>query len=195
MEQSIASKLGRIFLSFLSLFIGLPPQVWAGPANPQVVNGQVQFNFQGQHYKITASDRSIINYSGFDIAADETVQFIQPRSDAWVLNRVLSSNPTEIYGRLLANGRVALVNPAGIYFGPNAVVDVNRFLAAAMQISDESFLGNDWDFNSGDGAVVNDGEIRAERTFLLGRQVFNNGSIIADDGVVMIAAKESVLLR
>ncbi|MDA0841995.1 MAG: filamentous hemagglutinin N-terminal domain-containing protein, partial [Planctomycetota bacterium] len=145
--------------------------------------------------KITASDRSIINFDTFDIAGDETVRFVQPDSSAWVLNRVLSANRSEIYGKLLANGRVVLVNPAGIYFGPNAVVDVNRFIAAAASISDQSFLSEEWRFDVGDGAVINDGVIRADRTFLLGHQVFNNGTIIASDGLVLIAANENVLLR
>ncbi len=58
------------------------------------------------HTTIHAGQNSIINYSSFNIGVPETVQFIQPSSNASVLNRILSANPTNIDGTLLANGSV-----------------------------------------------------------------------------------------
>ena len=41
------------------------------------------------------------------------------------LNRVTGSeNPSEILGQLTANGQVWLVNSSGVFFGPNAQVNV-----------------------------------------------------------------------
>ncbi|MBI2190802.1 MAG: filamentous hemagglutinin N-terminal domain-containing protein, partial [Planctomycetes bacterium] len=184
-----------VLLSFASLFVGLPPDVWAGPEGAQVVNGQVQIQQQGSWTMIQASDRAIIQYSGFDIQAHETVQFLQPSAAAWVLNRVNSASPTSIYGSLLANGRVALVNPAGVYFGPSARVDVNQLLASSLNLSDASFLSGSWEFLDGTGSVVNEGLLKGDRLLLVGRNVVNRGTLMAADGMVLIAAGERVLLR
>ena len=95
----------------------LSSAVLAAPRGAEVVHGDVQFSTSGNHTVIEASDRSIINYAGFDIAGHETVQFIQPNELARVLNRISHAAPTQIDGALLANGQVYIVNPAGVYFG------------------------------------------------------------------------------
>ncbi|MBI2201844.1 MAG: filamentous hemagglutinin N-terminal domain-containing protein, partial [Armatimonadetes bacterium] len=190
-----AEACGRIALAILSFFVGLPPDVWAGPEGAQVLHGQVQFQQQGAQTTIQASDRAIIQYSGFDIGAHETVQFVQPSAWAWVLNRIQSGAPTSISGSLLANGRVALVNPAGVYFGPSARVDVSRLLASGMNLSDASFLSGEWEFLGCNGSVVNEGQLNAERIYLVGREVVNHGSLIAPDGLWVVAAGERALLR
>ena len=47
MRPSPFEVFGRVSLAFLSLFIGLPYDVWAGPQGAQVVHGQVQFQNLG----------------------------------------------------------------------------------------------------------------------------------------------------
>ena len=44
-------------------------------------------------------------------------------------DRVIGINPSLIYGSLSANGQIFLVNPSGVYFGPNAQVNVHSLLA------------------------------------------------------------------
>ncbi len=97
------------FLMHLIFFNISHPIAWAGPEGAQVINGTASFQRSAQNTTITVSDKAIINYSSFDIARPETVQFIQPGSSASVLNRILSTNPTNINGTLLANGRVFFV--------------------------------------------------------------------------------------
>jgi hypothetical protein len=41
-----------------------------------------------------------------------------------VLNRVLSADPSQIYGSLTANGIVFLINPQGVLIGHGAEVNV-----------------------------------------------------------------------
>jgi filamentous hemagglutinin family protein len=170
------------------------PFALAGPENPQVVNGDVSIQQSGYNTTITASDKAIINYSSFDIARPETVQFIQPGSSASVLNRILSATPTTIDGTLLANGCVFFVNPAGVYFGEGAQVNVNQLVASALNISDSDFMNGRYDFVSGDGAVVNSGNISAEKVFLIGQEVMNSGNINCPGGYVVMAAGDRVFL-
>jgi len=123
-------KWSTVYLPILFLFLSCSVSaVSAGPEGAQVVNGQVTIQQSGNNTAITASDKAIINYSSFDITQPETVRFIQPSSSASVLNRILSANPTNTDGNLLANGRVFFVNPAGIYIGNGARINVNQLVA------------------------------------------------------------------
>ncbi|HUW20524.1 MAG TPA: filamentous hemagglutinin N-terminal domain-containing protein, partial [Sedimentisphaerales bacterium] len=182
------------FLMGCILFNTWPSVALAGPENPQVVNGQVSFEQSGYNTTITASDKSIINYSGFDIARPEIVRFIQPGSQASVLNRILSANPTHIDGTLLANGRVFFINPAGVYFGSTALVNVNQLVASALDISNSDFVNGRLNFIGGKGSVVNAGTIFAEKVSLIGKQIANSGSINCAAGYVVLAAGDRVFL-
>jgi len=176
---------------FLSSTISV---VTAGPEGAQVVNGQVSIKQSGNNTAITASDKSIINYSSFDIAQPETVRFIQPSSNASVLNRILSANPTNINGTLLANGRVFFVNPAGIYIGNGARINVNQLVASGLNISNADFINGRYNFVGGNGAVINNGDISAQRVYLIGKQVTNSGNINCPAGYVVMAAGDRVFL-
>ncbi|MFZ2147708.1 MAG: filamentous hemagglutinin N-terminal domain-containing protein, partial [Sedimentisphaerales bacterium] len=182
------------FLTYCMLFNTSLPIALAGPEGAQVVNGQVSFQQSGYNTAITASDKSIINYSGFDIARPEIVQFIQPGSSASVLNRILSANPTNINGTLLANGRVFFVNPAGVYIGAGARVCVNQLVASGLNITNSDFINGQYNFVGGDGAVINSGDISAEKVYLIGRQVANSGSISCPAGYIVMASGDRVFL-
>jgi filamentous hemagglutinin family protein len=170
------------------------PVAVAGPEGPQVVNGQVSFQQTGSNTLITASDQAIINYSRFDIARPEVVQFIQPGASASVLNRILSANPTRIDGTLLANGRVFFVNPAGVLIGSEATVNVNQLVASGLNMSNEAFLSGRYEFAGGNGAVINNGDISAQSVWLVGKQVTNAGNIQCPSGYVVMAAGDRVFL-
>src|SRR6185295_8037542 len=71
-----------------------------------------------------ASDRALLHWQGFSIGQSETVQFVQPSATSLAVNRILGGDPSIILGRLLANGRVFLLNPNGVIFGAGSVVNV-----------------------------------------------------------------------
>ncbi|MHC4308778.1 MAG: beta strand repeat-containing protein, partial [Planctomycetota bacterium] len=182
------------FLTFCMFFNISLPVVLAGPEGAQVVNGNVSIQQSGYNTTITASDQAIINYSSFDISRPEIVQFIQPGTSASVLNRILSVNPTNINGTLLANGRVFFVNPAGVYFGNGAQVNVNQLVASALNITDADFMNGRYNFVGGEGSVINAGDITAEKVYLIGQQVANFGSISCPAGYVVMASGDRVFL-
>ena len=118
--------------SLRSLFF-LPLYLQALPDQREVTKGNVSFDEIGKELKITASDGAVISYSnGFNIGADETVRFLQPSSNARVLNQIYGSSPSEINGQLIANGAVYLVNEAGVIFGQSAVVEVGKLQALSL---------------------------------------------------------------
>jgi fibronectin-binding autotransporter adhesin len=175
----------------LSIYLSV---AWAGPEGAEIVNGQVSIQESGYNTVITASDGSIINYSSFDILQPEIVEFIQPSSSASVLNRILSANPTNINGTLLANGRVFFVNPAGVYIGAGARINVSQLVASGLDISNSDFINGRYYFVGGDGFVINCGDILAEQVYLIGKQVANSGNISCPDGYVVMAAGDRVFL-
>ncbi len=175
----------------------VPPGVPVASASPQgeeIVNGQVTIHRDGSVTLITASDGSIINFDSFDIFAGEVVRFLQPHDAARVMNRVLGGDPTKIDGSLLANGQVYILNPAGIFFGGEAVVDVGRLVAAAGHMSDADFLANIDRFSHLTGPVENYGTVTAQDVSLLGRTVANHGIIATERGMITLAAGDDIYL-
>src|SRR5262245_41533596 len=100
-----------------------------------------------------------IDWRSFNLASDESVRFRQPDSSSAVLNRILDTNPSGIRGHIDANGRVFLMNPHGIVFGPGSRVNVNALVASSLSIDTDDFMRGDYRFqaNGEAGAVINRG--------------------------------------
>lgn len=182
----------RSAASALALLIASP--ALAGPEGAQVVRGNVQIERNGNQTVIRAGDRSIINYRNFNIGANESVQFIQPGSQSRVLNRINSAAPTRIDGSLSANGRVYIVNPAGVVFGQGSVVNVSGLFAAAGNISDRDFVNGVDRVTGMSGSVVNLGDMRGQSIVLAGSSVANMGNIVAPEGTVAMAAGQDMVI-
>ena len=159
-----------------------------------IEHGAATFAAHGPLTTITAANRTIIDYSRFNIPTGDTVRFIQPNAAATVLNRINSAVPSQIDGNLFANGVVYLVNPAGVMFGADSVVDVGQLYAAASHITNQNFLSGTNQFIGGNGLVDNEGVIQASAVNFIGRQVSNEGTILAPRGMVALAAGNNVYL-
>ena len=169
------------------------------PAGPTVVHGSADFsNPVAGTLNVTTSSKAIINWQGFSIGSDELTRFIQPGAGSAVLNRVTGSGSSEILGQLLSNGRVFLVNPHGIVFGENAVVDTAGLVASTLGISDADFREGNYRFDAGPGAgdIVNRGSIDAGAggVFLLAPSVENSGVIRTEGGDLVLAAGRTITL-
>ena len=173
----------------------------AGPGGAQVVAGQVAVSQPSAQQTVVTqgSASAILNWQQFSIARNESVDFRQPGSASVILNRVTGSNPSEIYGRLSANGQVFLVNPGGVLFGRTAQVNVGGLVASTLDIADADFLAGRYHFSAGatGGAVVNQGQLQAaERgtVALLGAKVNNDGTISAQLGTAALVAGDKIAL-
>lgn len=130
----------RIGLALALAFGALPPAL-ALPTGEQVVSGQVSVGRPTAQNMVVqqGTGSAIVHWNSFSIGAAEGVQFLQPGASSTILNRVVQSNPSQIAGRLTANGRVFLVNPSGVLFTRGASVDVGALVASpwasAMRIS------------------------------------------------------------
>ena len=167
--------------------------VFSKPRGGQVVSGTASFTQDGNLTVITAGNRSVINYMGFDIGKNETVQFVQPSAHSTVLNRVTSLDPTNIFGTLQANGIVVIANPYGVFFQNGSVVNVGGLIAGAGKVSAADFTRGKVHFTDLNGDVRNDGVIAADnRIALMGANVVNTGSMTSAHGVAMMVSGQDV---
>jgi len=198
-RRTAAAVLSGVLASGAAL-AAAPPElpVSALPQGGQVVAGQAQVLTNGSAMTVNqATAQAILNWQSFDIGAQSSVRFNQPSASAVALNRVLGTDPSRIYGKLSSNGKVFLVNSQGVLFGAGAQVNVGGLVASSLGISDQDFLGGNYDFSAAGtaGAVRNDGSIQAANggyVALLGSSVTNNGSVAAAKGGVALAAGQRI---
>lgn len=168
------------------------------PTGAQVSAGSASVSSAGAAMTITqASDRAAINWQSFNIGQNASVTVAQPSSSSVLLNRIGGDAPSQILGRLSANGQIVLVNPNGITFGKDGSVSASGLTASTLGISDADFMAGNMKFsrNGASGAIVNQGELRAAPggyVALLGAVVSNEGKISTPQGNTYLAAAEAV---
>ena len=137
--------------------------VFANPDGASVVSGSATFAHpNGSTLHITNTPGTIINWQQFGIAQGELTRFIQQGANSAVLNRVVGQDASAILGSLQSNGQVFLINPNGMVFGQNAVIDTAGFVASTLNITDQDFLAGRLRFEGdGAGTIRNFGVIRA----------------------------------
>lgn len=181
----------------------------------------------GDDTVIETANGAIINWNTFDTSPGQSVTFNQYDvlggtldSTSAVLNRIASGSPTQFDGALTANGRVFIVNPAGIVFGGGSTINVTQLIASSLNIADSDFSEGIYEFDAdnmdeflaidpdytinGDGSIVNYGQITADDmdaldgfsgVVLLAKKVLNSGTIVTEPGgFVVMAAGDRVLL-
>ena len=173
----------------------------AAPSGGQIVGGVGSIHQSGLTTTIQQQTGAMaIDWNTFNVNVDERVQFQQPDVSSIALNRILDQLPSQINGRLDANGRIVLVNPNGLFFGNNASINVGGLIASGLDIDPMDFMNGDYQFEALEnsaGTVFNAGLIQASlggSVALLGKQVQNQGMISADLGIVALAAGKQAVL-
>lgn len=88
-----------------------------------------------------ASDRAVLNWSQFNVAAGNTVNFNQPGANSLAVNRIFQSDPSRIFGNVTANGQIYLLNQNGILFGRGSQVNVGSLVASSLNLDPEALSG------------------------------------------------------
>lgn len=178
----------------------LPLSLMAGPSGGTTASGAVNISQKHQETIIhQGSEKAIIHWDDFSIGKGELVQFLMPHHSSAVLNRVITQNPSALYGTLKANGKVYLLNPNGILIGPEGLIDTAGFLASTLNLEDRLFLeGGDLQFSDGGaGSILNLGTIRSSQgdVILFSRSVRNEGIVDAPNGAFIAGAGDEVFLH
>jgi filamentous hemagglutinin family protein len=160
--------------------------------------------------------RAVIDWQSFNIGANAWVHYDQQKNADWIaLNRIYDANPSQIYGKLTADGKVYLINRNGILFGPGSQVNVHSMIASSLNlktiVDDPTHAGfldpaqgvelrfvDDGSGTGAPGAVANYGTIETDgmgSVFLLGPRVENGGTISTPAGQAGLAAGTDVSLH
>ncbi|WP_339649765.1 filamentous haemagglutinin family protein [Halopseudomonas pelagia] len=158
--------------------------------------------------------KAILNWDTFNIGRDTSLEIQQNASDA-VLNRVVGNEiaPSQIAGKLQADGTVMVINQNGVIFTGSSQTNVRNMVAAAGTITDSQFEnnglynGNNATFTNAAGDVVV--EQGAQITthvpetstqgggyvLLLGQNVENAGEINTAGGQTALAAGDNFIIK
>ncbi|MCB1646652.1 MAG: filamentous hemagglutinin N-terminal domain-containing protein, partial [Pseudomonadales bacterium] len=174
----------------------LAPLVQAAPEGGVVVSGQGNITRVGdtQTNINQQSQNLLMNFDSFDVDADEAVLISQPDSGSWFVGQIVGGSPTNIFGSISANGKVALINPRGVIFGETATINAADIFASSLSIESGSLFDGSAEFGSDGGTggyVINQGVIEASvggSVTLLGETVRNSGLIVATLGQVNLAS-------
>jgi filamentous hemagglutinin family protein len=183
----------------LAVMLLTPGIALAAPTGGTVTSGTATISQNGAVTNVVqGSQKASINWQGFSISTNETVNFNQPNRSAIALNRVIGNERSIIDGALNANGQVFLINSNGVLFGKGSSVIVGGLVASTRDISDADFNAGRYQFNGeGGGSVINLGTLRAEDggyIALLGKQATNQGVIVATRGTVALSAGDKITL-
>lgn len=186
------------------LLAALAAVIWhpagAAPQGGRVVAGQASISQTGATTLVRQdSSRAVIDWTRFNVAPSETVRFQQPGASAVVLNRVVGGEKSVIEGVLQADGRVFLVNSAGVLFTRGSRVQAAGLVASTLDMDDGDFMAGRYRLRAttGAGAVVNEGTLQAATggyVALLAPEVDNRGRIEAPEGTVALAAGRQMQL-
>ena len=113
------------------------PSVWITQGAATAVT-----NPAGTRLDITqTTDKAILNWAGFNVAAGNTVNFNQPGKNSLALNKIFQGDPSKIFGAVTANGQIYLINQNGILFGRGSQVNVGALIASSLDIDPEAVSG------------------------------------------------------
>lgn len=112
----------------------------AQPSGMTPVHGAATVHQAGTKTTVTTVNgagtrHSAIDWRSFQVPGGRTVYFAQPDASSTSINRVTGSDPSTIAGTLGSNGRLVLVNPAGIAVARGAVIDTAGFTASTLAMS------------------------------------------------------------
>lgn len=167
-------------------------QLVAGDARPPISDGQGVTT-------IHSGKKAIVNWKDFSIGEKETVRFAQADTHSAILNRVVGFSDSKIYGQLLSNGKVFLVNKNGIVIGPHGRIETAAFVASTHDLLNEDFLKErEMTFKGfSENGVINFGTIEAidGDILLIGNRVSNQGTLKAKSGHVGLATGQEVFVK
>ncbi|MDD4889948.1 MAG: filamentous hemagglutinin N-terminal domain-containing protein, partial [Phycisphaerae bacterium] len=120
---------------------GTDPNLWVNASQPT----QTTSNGQTTVTITQTSQRAILTWQSFNVGKSTTVDFDQSGGNSkngnnWVaLNRIdAAGSPSQILGRIKADGTVLLINPNGIIFNGTSQVNVHSLIASSLDLNSQS---------------------------------------------------------
>jgi len=142
-------------------------------------------NFNGNPSGTTAtitqtSNRGVIDWTSFDVAAGHTLNFVQPDVASMTLNRVTGNDLSTIAGTINANGSIAIINPNGLFFAEGSTVNAAGILASTAELNVNDFMNGTLTFeqnNATNANVTVNGTLNAETNNATVNSTLNLGGV------------------
>ena len=183
-KRSMRNK-NQKFIFLVSIIFGLRG-LYGLPESTEVVSGGGSFttSLEGNKMTFNAPDGSVFSHGSFNVGSGEAVHFVQPSSNARVLNRITASSVSTINGTVEANGKLYFAAPGGLIFGEGSVIQA-RHLHAVAGLVDESNWDHSPEFS---GTIENHGSVSADSIVLGGKTVSNRGTLSAINGSIILVS-------
>ena len=139
----------------------------------------VSANTSGNKLTVTETvQRGAANYQSFNVGSQAQVQFVQPNASAVMLNRVVGPNPSQIAGRIDANGQIIIENQSGVLFYQGSQVNTAGLMVTASASG-----------NAAVQAFMAGGQLALDRAAKPNAMVVNQGQItIRQAGLAALVA-------
>ena len=167
----------------------------------EIISGKASMEIKGATTTIKNSPNTVLNWKSFNINKGDLVNFIQEHKNSAVFNKVTSSQLSQLNGTLKSNGQVFLINPNGIAFGKDSVIDTSGFVASTLNISNEDLKKGKLAFEQAKDKsmadIVNNGLITVAKNgtvALIGGNVTNNGKIKVENGNIFLLAGQKITI-
>lgn len=175
----------------------------AAPIGGSVQNGDVEITYDTAVTRIVQkSPNAIIQWSSFNLRADERLEIVQPSQHARLVNRVSLKEPSIIEGSIVSNGQVILLNADGVVHQSSANAQVGGLILAGLDLQSVDNKANILRFLNTDttrtGEVKNLGTIgtaEGGNAVLVGKKISNQGLIKGEQSSVALAVGRSTELQ
>lgn len=207
----LACLTGALFCYSASAYAEVMPNTQL-PENPLWTYGGVDFKKPGNNTMNITQDgeNAIIKWGKFSIGSIATVNFDSKAGGAFnVLNYDAGGSMSQIRGTLksTAGGNIFIVNPAGVFIGNSAQVDVGSLYVSNKKL-DESKLVN---FNGANGGNINAmlandqpqtpaelmslGHINANNVTFDGNRIVLDTELLTTNGLENKMAAQDILIK
>ena len=138
----------------------------------------------------TVSNYARVTWNNFSSKAGESITFNQPNANAVIVNRVASGSESILKGSLTANGKVVILNDAGITFAAGSTTNVGALYASTAH--NQTFNANNtlMTLSGATRGITNAGTINAS-----GKDIAFMAPRITNDGTIAVADRGNVYLH
>ncbi|MDI9408182.1 MAG: hypothetical protein QM523_02940 [Candidatus Pacebacteria bacterium] len=175
-------------------------------------NGEVTFDTTMANKTIVkqTSNLAIIDWTGFNVAANETVEFKVTLADGTTLdntgatlNRISSAAPSQISGTVTSNAALYFSNPNGLVFAAGSVVNAPKFWAGTGAFKTDadnnyfmrdSYFRTNADIERGSKTVELNGTITAPIIWAAANSISVGGTLTAAGGEIKLISGTMTLV-
>ncbi len=145
-------------------------------------------NAAGDHTTIEIARSGIIQWQDFRVPEAHTLEFVFQEPSQWVVNQVVSSARSFVLGKVVANGKIALINPQAP-IEVRSEIRADEVLLATADVAPETVFSREQVITfhrvdssankvvvNRDGAIISD---RGDLTIIAGGTLGNDGRLEA----------------